>query len=231
MSRHRHPKKSGGSAANNRSITSTSNTPTNKNMNHTNAPITLKQAADQFLCAASSLKNNAKTGKLKATRTSPTAPFMVTLSDVEGFLKNTPGIKSIFHSGAQEPTTPHQSMAEHSDTTAAAIAQSPPPTEIETTTAAVDTLNDAHTGKSLQPETTSEPAKQHPTTQHVLNESSSDTKHRRKRRRRKNHQNNSPSHLPDDSPALFKTLQGATAAERLRFTALLNEFCQLIATP
>jgi hypothetical protein len=68
-------------------------------MNETNNddPVTLKQAAEKFQCAASSLKNNIKSAKLAATQSGEKAPYMVRLSDVERFLRDTPGIASIFH--------------------------------------------------------------------------------------------------------------------------------------
>lgn len=75
---------------------------TNKNYMSTNS-LTLKQAAEKFSCALTTLKNWAKNDKLPYTQNGgDKSTRMVDQATVEQMLKDAPGVKSIFHATAKQ---------------------------------------------------------------------------------------------------------------------------------
>ncbi len=202
--------------------------------NHDN--VTLKQSASKYCCAASSLKNNIKSGKLPATQSGEKAAYLVRLSDVERFLRETPGIASIFHpaaekpagamtgktavSGGIEPAKPEVTSDDKSSVTEASVAQpihAHPPVvagSAKPESEAVDHSPSAHV-PDPKPEPTGHDA-------------GNGNKRRRRRRRGKGGGKN-PA-IPSLRQPVLKALAGTTPQERLRITACLNELAGLVAS-
>jgi hypothetical protein len=63
----------------------------------------IKQSADHFACSASTLKANAKAGRLRAFQQYGGAPVLVLASDVEEFLKSRPDIASVCRPATSAP--------------------------------------------------------------------------------------------------------------------------------
>lgn len=219
---------SGGSAA---ETTSThSNQATNHNLDmikisnkpeSAEATVTLKQAAAKFECAWTSLKNNIKSHKLPALQEGDRAPYMVRLSDVECFLRATPGIASMFH--------PAGAKVAANDT------EHPP------TVAKVD-AGQQHEIKA-QPAELAEPAVSTIKTSPVEDAPSAApqiadstqvvavAKRRRPRRRRRKGGNSESPITPCTQLPVLKALADTTPQDRLRVVACLNELAGLVASP
>jgi hypothetical protein len=228
---------SGGTAAATPNINSNQKPDSIITMNDTkHDTVALKQSAAKFACAASSLKNNIKSGKLPAIQSGENAPYMVRLADVERFLRDTPGIASIFHpaakksagamtgktvaSGGNEPAMPEMTSDSESPTTEKSVAQ-PIQTHplVEAASAkpgneAVEQSQSAHVPDPL-PEPSTQPG-------------GDGTKRRRRRRRGKGGGKN-PA-IPSLRQPVLKALAGTTPQERLRITACLNELAGLVAS-
>lgn len=227
----------GGIAAETPNINSNQEPDSNIDMNEMNdSPITLKQAAAKFDCAASSLKNNIKSGKLAATQTNEKAPYMVRYSDVDRFLRDTLGIASIFHPAASNPAPAAAEPASADETSAVMTGQeAESPTskvaggghesaaEAALTAAAETSGSDAtavdHGSPARVPDVHANPSAQ---------TAEGGTKRRRRRRRGKGGAG-SPTPTGIQQPVL-KALAGTTPQERLRLTACLTELLGLVAS-
>ena len=208
-------KQSGGTAAETLNINS--NQQPDPKIDMKDNSITLKEAAAQFACAASSLKNNIKSGKLAAIQTGEKAPYMVRLFDVERFLRATPGIVSNFHPAASK-STPGDDKPAPDDEAFKDCQQSAakaPAIATAENNHPVDTV-DAHEPPTLVPDVQVSPHKQ-----------ASETRVKRRRRRGKGGAG-SPSIIVNQQPML-KALAGTTPEVRLRITACLTEFLGLVA--
>jgi hypothetical protein len=229
---------SGGTAAETPNINPNPQPDTPIEMNYSNDdPVTLKEAAAEFECAASSLKNNIKSGKLAATQTGEKAPYMVRLSDAERFLRATPGIASIFHPADSKSTAAPASKPPSADEASqvltrqkAACPESQEAGEGQESKAATssnvaaDTVNPNDTSadrKQLAPVTD---AQADPST-HTVPVGGK----RRRRRRRGKGGGGSPAPAGIQQPVL-KALAGTTPQERLRITACLTELVGLVAS-
>jgi hypothetical protein len=206
----------------------------NIDMNEMNdQPIMLKQAAARYDCAASSLKNNIKSGKLAATQTDEKAPYMVRPSDVERFLRDTPGIASTFHP-APKPAPAADEPASADETPAAMTGQEAgSPTSkapgggqelaIESAlSAAAETSGSGDTAvehAARVPDAHSKPSAQ----------TAEGGSKRRRRRRRGKGGAGTPTPTGIQQPVL-KALAGTTPQERLRLTACLTELLGLVAS-
>lgn len=230
---------SGGTAAESKSPT-----PNNSQHMHSqtkepqsgNELVTLKPAAAKFDCAASSLKNNIKTGKLAATQVNEKAPYMVRLSDVERFLRDTPGIASIFHpagdkaAGAMtaqtagpasiEPAKLDKAQDKKSSATEASVMQ---PSRAHAAVAA-DSAKPANQAADHSQLTHGPDAQSEPSTH-----TAADGLKRRRRRRRGKGGGESPT-TAGIQPPVLKALAGTTPKERLRITACLTELLRLVAS-
>jgi len=204
-------------------------------------PVQLKQAATKFECAASSLKYNIKHGKLLAYQENAMAPYMVRLSDVERFLRVTPGVESMFYPKRKKDGLSLTGLIDKPDDK---NPPSPPDPSGE--------LQTPHVGHK-KPET--KPSTAHPTQttadvsvdtaklenqaldqKHPAGDTDSSTqapadgtKRRRRRRRGKSGDGNRLA-TAELQPLVLKTLAGTTPQERLRITACLNELAGLVAS-
>lgn len=239
--------KSGGTAA---QTTLTNSNPAPENgADIIDDPMTLKQLSERFGCAASSLKSNIKSDKLSAVQDDPKAPYMVKPSLVEAFLRETPGINSIFHPRNQEKvtrelplenpppdTTPPSStsktakisVTEKATTTPTVL--SPPP-EDKQAAPLID--------KPIKPDSPSTAAHLESTSASGLETSVAPsisdhgTRSPRKRRRGKGRGKRTTSSGNSVAPAPYqrlKALEGTSPGERLRITACLTELANLVAS-
>ncbi len=216
-------------------------------------PVTLKAIADTFGCAASSLKNNIKSGNLVATQTNEKAAYMVRPSDAERFLRDTPGIASKFHPSAKKqiPADPGKTMAVPAkqspkkptvsvnpsealaaeDSSAATVDSSAEPTPTEE---AIPSGKDEHHSaadvtaanhKATQSETDPSDPSGAGTPQ-----AGNGGKRRRPRRRGKRGGSEKSPDKSENPPVFLKALTGTSPQERLRITACLNELASLVAS-
>ena len=186
-----------------------------------------------FDCAASSLKNNIKSGNLAATQANEKAPYMVRPSDAERFLRATPGIASKFHPAAERavadpgqisaaPKVEAPEQAEDSAHPAHVNSAQPTATpEVELTAAGPVAAELAPVPKVETPAAT--PSKPEKT-------DSPSAEPDAKRRRRRRGKGGSSSLSTPHSPTILKALVGTTPRERLRITACLNELAALVAS-
>ena len=184
--------------------------------------VTLKHAASEYICAASSLKNNIKANKLSATQENPKAPYMVRLSEVAHFLRETPGIVSIFHpkSGDTIREATHaapvpETIEQPSDTA------SPPPSPDN---APYHPMQTQPTPKSA------DDAALRPSQAERVDVEPVAKNGKRRRNRRRGKGGIASTYIPTANQRLLKTLVGATPQERLRVIACLNELAGLIAS-
>lgn len=247
---------SGGSAAEASNINSNQATTPNQKMpkqpdeiDPGEKPVQLKQAGAKFECAASSLKYNIKHGKLPAYQENAMAPYMVRLSDVERFLRETPGVASMFYPKSNPPgeikdgpsltglIDEREDQSPPSSPDTSGKSEMPPvgAKEIETNPPAVQTPADgvvagakrehkALDGKQI---TADADGQANPSTQ-----APPDGIKRRRRRRRGRGKGGVGNLVPsaEPQPLFLKALAGTTPKERLRLTACLNELAGLVAS-
>ena len=208
-------------------------TQTMENHERNDIPLTVKEVAAMFQCAASSLKNNIKANKLVATKAAATAPFMVRPSVAERLLRETPGIASVFHPGNSVGADPKQPDA-ITQSAPVAIRVSPPPaqpmvvhmkaSEASPVTRAVKV---AIQDKPVQVQ---QPVAQAATPpDEDGGPETRATKKRRHRRRGKGGGLGQSVPAAAVRPPFLKALDGTTPAERLRIMACLNELAGLVA--
>jgi hypothetical protein len=187
------------------------------------APVTLKAAAAAFDCAASSLKNNIKSGKLPAEQETPKSPYIVRLADVERFLRETPGIASRLH--PKENPKPESKGP-----------------EVESSTEPDPVTTEAPTDPPFHKGAVSKEENVTPSKQEVDNAAANTSvsqspkpppkpplKRRRNRRRGKGGGGaGPPSGVQRD--LVLKALDGASPTERLRVIACLNEIATIVAS-
>ena len=208
----------GGTAAETQKINSNPQPVAPIAMSHSNNnSITLKKAAAMFSCASSSLKNNIKSKKLAATKENEKDPYYVRPSDVERFLRATPGIVSIFH-----PDKGKLAATETGDPPSASKADSEQPHVVKAQTVeSAEPTADAMKTASVT-EATAADFKESASTQ------AADATKRRRRRHRGKGGAGSPTSNGIQAPVL-KALAGTTPKERLRITACLTELLGLVA--
>ena len=195
-------------------------------------PITLKKVAEEYQCAASSLKNNIKAGRLPAVQENEKAAYLVCPSEVEKFLKETKGIASIFHPSDASPAATEGQPPQATDTPK-------PPAEPKP----VQVTPSAHDADSSESTTANEadavPKESCPRADSATAdatdppESEQDGKPRRKRRRGKRRgkgTGNGSTFSPSVQQATLQALAGTTVEDRLRLTACLNELASLVAS-
>jgi len=185
------------------------------------AHVTLKHAAAEFYCAVSSLKNNIKTDKLPATQENPKAAYIVSLSDVERFLRATPGIVSIFHpkSGVvrgEMSDVPPLADVEQPSQDAADV----PPDNVVSHFASPD----ASAPQGGSPLSTQPPKPQAVGPVPPVNAG------KRRRRRRGKGGVGAQLGTTGTQSLLLGNLVGASPQERLRVVAVLNELAGIIAS-
>ena len=190
--------------------------------------VTLKKNADEYQCAVCSLKNNIKSGKLAATQENKKAPYMARPSDVEAFLRATPGIVSVFHPAGKKP--------------AATEAMNPPrankPDYEPSDTATISPMRSvtASEGHGNQPSVVVESREgqacqnQETFVAHLDSPKAQFGSSKRRRRRRGKGDGATPSIASSTQPPVLKALAGTTPQERLRITACLTELLCLVAS-
>lgn len=169
--------------------------------------VMLKDAATEFHCVTSSLKNNIKSGKLPAFQENSKAPYRVHPAEVERFLRTSPGIASIFHPKAVTTGKSHTEAAAKEAVQEDGLARA--------TEAVVESPDNKDAGQAK------------------LNESEGKqtavaTKPRRRRRRGKG--GTGQQHASIANPHILKALAGTSPEERLRITACLTELLGLVAS-
>lgn len=226
------------------SIASTTNTtndtvkphPKQKKPESGDERITVKLAAAENECAASSLKYNIKHGKLPATQEGSTSPYMVRRTDVERLLRENPNIVSKFHPRPSSPAEvkdgPSLTGLIDDPGKADPMPPSKKPTTSEKTPVKPPVKPDDSTSlparqKSAEP-LVAQPQVD-PDSAIAAEPEPVGRKRRRSRRRGRggNGQQPSASDLP---PTALKALAGTTPKERLRITACLNELAGLVAS-
>jgi len=192
-------------------------------------PVTLKKAAAMFGCASSSLKNNIKTGNLPGMKAGVKAPFMVHPSDVERFLRSTPGIASNFHP-AKGKTHESKILTSQARVPGDEFLKAPESKACEESPLPALPAKKSEPAKDPQKTESSPPnvappiasaGEDHATQPHP--------KRRRRRRRGKGGKVEAPRD-PGSEPLTLKALAGTTPQERLRLTACLNELASLVAS-
>jgi hypothetical protein len=220
----------GGTAAETPKINSNPQPHTSIAMNNSNDdPINLKKAAAMFECAVSSLKNNIKSGKLPATQENKKAPYMVRPSDVETFLRATPGIVSVFHPAGTKPAA--------TETTNPPTANKPDDEPADTATISPAQSVAASAGHGNQPAGVAESregqaCQNQETVVAPLDSPKAQTGSNKRRRRRRHGKADAgkPSIASSTQPMVLKALAGTTPQERLRITACLTELLGLVAS-
>jgi hypothetical protein len=193
----------------------------------------LKQNAEIYQCAASSLKHNVKSGKLPATQAGPTAPYMANTVDVERLLRDTPGIASVFHPKRGTPkdrkladvcTQPTPAICHAALHTADPITMQvqsaeglPAPQAVPIVPASKTTQAQSPVAQVAQPPD-------------AKGRSETSSTKRRRRRRGKGGGLGKSHPLVAVQPFILKALDGTTPAERLRIMACLNELAGLVAS-
>jgi hypothetical protein len=246
--------KSGGPAAQTPKINPNPNSKTDMTETINDDPVTLKQAAEKFQCAASSLKNNIKSGKLAGTQSGEKAPYMVRLSDVGRFLHNASSIASVFHpaTNAEPAETVIESPSATPTSAATAPAMTLPP--VREPTCGVATAPSAppavptrfeHAGGFPFPdecEASPKPAtvsRQRASTQEEAHTTPPDATNERspKRRRRNRGRGRGLGAGVGVSPEssgmgarFISLLAGTTPGERLKLMACLNELSAMVAS-
>lgn len=226
---------SGGTTAQTPNINPNQQPNSNTKMKNTNDdPITLKQAATEFECAWTSLKNNIKSSKLAATQAGVKAPYMVRPSDVERFLRATPGIASIFHPADSKPIPSVSQLPSATDMSPVMTHQKSERPESQETgkgkkskstapsnvAAAADNSNDSSgDGKQLSPVSV---AQEDSSTQPAPVGG-------KRNRRGRGKGGRSPAPCGIQQPVL-KALAGTTPQDRLRITACLTALVGLVAS-
>lgn len=227
----------GGIAAETPNINSDQQIDSNIGLNEMNdQPIMLKQASNRYDCAASSLKNNIKCGKLAAAQTDEKAPYMVRPSDVERFLRDTPGIASIFHPAATKPAPAADEPASADETSAVIKDQNAESPKSKALGDGQESAAEAASTAAAETSGSDNAAVEHGPPSLCLDAHANlspqtaegGIKRRRRRRRGKGGAGSSPP-AGIQQPVL-KALAGTTPQERLRLTACLTELLGLVAS-
>lgn len=167
----------------------------------------LKGASETYECKVPSLRKGIKTNRLPAEQRGSKGVYYLKPADVERFLKESPGIGSIFH--------PKESAA---DQTAGSQVGSSIPAEKNRATKAPSTTEN------------SQPANR-PRDVSKTPQAGTDTpKKRRRNRRRGRGGKGDITSGGVDHPKLLKSLEGMSTQERLKMVACLNELTAIIAS-
>ncbi|RYD85760.1 MAG: hypothetical protein EOP84_01370 [Verrucomicrobiaceae bacterium] len=203
--------------------------------------VTLKHEAATYGCASSSLKTNAKNGKLPSMQEDTKAPIMVLPKDVESFLRNTPQIESTFHRKSlsvgseafEEPSSISQSAA-------SVVKDGQDPTcgvgDTRATQPASGTIAEPAAEPVAEPVTsTSGPSQTFEDIKTDGPKASVDSVavgRKRKRRRKRGKGGTVPTAEATGMRQIrLKALDGASAESRLLVNACLCELASLIASP